>query len=237
MTERSRAALSRDKASITIGPSAASWNGRFLTFEIDETTSFIPSRLKGVVRVYPMDWNDDALGLDPDGQHHWWPISPRARIEVAFERPAVRWNGTGYLDSNFGNVPLETSFSNWNWSRAHVNDEAVILYDVTNRDGAATSLALRFDSAGRIVEMDPLPLHRLPMGLWGVARSTRADPGATVRIVRKLEDAPFYTRSVISSQLLGTQVEAVHESLSLDRFDTRWVQALLPFRMPRRVMR
>jgi len=25
----------------------------------------------------------------------------------------------------------------------------------------------------------------------------------------------------------------VHESLSLERFDSRWVQALLPFRMPR----
>ncbi|HBM14153.1 MAG TPA: carotenoid 1,2-hydratase, partial [Rhodospirillaceae bacterium] len=26
----------------------------------------------------------------------------------------------------------------------------------------------------------------------------------------------------------------VHESLNLDRFNKRWVQVLLPFRMPRR---
>jgi carotenoid 1,2-hydratase len=26
----------------------------------------------------------------------------------------------------------------------------------------------------------------------------------------------------------------MHESLSLDRFASRWVQAMLPFRMPRR---
>jgi carotenoid 1,2-hydratase len=29
-------------------------------------------------------------------------------------------------------------------------------------------------------------------------------------------------------------VTAVHESLSLDRFRSRWVQYLLPYRMPRR---
>jgi carotenoid 1,2-hydratase len=28
-------------------------------------------------------------------------------------------------------------------------------------------------------------------------------------------------------------VRAMHESLSLARFDSRWVQTLLPFRMPR----
>jgi carotenoid 1,2-hydratase len=39
---------------------------------------------------------------------------------------------------------------------------------------------------------------------------------------------------VLSSRLLGEEVNAVHESLSLDRFRTRWVQTLLPFRMPRR---
>jgi carotenoid 1,2-hydratase len=39
---------------------------------------------------------------------------------------------------------------------------------------------------------------------------------------------------VLSQRLLGEDVIAVHESLSLDRFRSRWVQALLPFRMPRR---
>jgi carotenoid 1,2-hydratase len=38
----------------------------------------------------------------------------------------------------------------------------------------------------------------------------------------------------VSAQLLGEAVHAGHESLSLARFRTRWVQMLLPFRMPRR---
>ena len=33
--------------------------------------------------------------------------------------------------------------------------------------------------------------------------------------------------------LRGQTVRAVHESLSLDRFDTRWVQLMLPFRLRR----
>ena len=52
--------------------------------------------------------------------------------------------------------------------------------------------------------------------------------------LRSLEDGPFYARSLIESTLLGERVHGVHESLSLDRFAAPWVQALLPFRMPRR---
>ncbi len=52
--------------------------------------------------------------------------------------------------------------------------------------------------------------------------------------MRTLEDAPFYARSLVRPALLGERVAAVHESLSLDRFRTGWVQMLLPFRMPRR---
>ena len=49
-----------------------------------------------------------------------------------------------------------------------------------------------------------------------------------------LEDSPFYARSVVSASLLGERADAVHESLSLDRFRAGWVRLLLPFRMPRR---
>ena len=51
---------------------------------------------------------------------------------------------------------------------------------------------------------------------------------------RQLEDTPFYARSLLATTLLGEPVTAVHESLSMLRFRQRWVQYLLPFRMPRR---
>jgi carotenoid 1,2-hydratase len=51
---------------------------------------------------------------------------------------------------------------------------------------------------------------------------------------RILEDTPFYARSVIRAQLCGETAIGMHESLSLDRFASRYVQWMLPFRMPRR---
>ena len=67
---------------------------------------------------------------------------------------------------------------------------------------------------------------------WRMARSTRSDDGAA-SIVRTLEDSPFYARSAVATRLRGAPVLAMHEALSLDRFSRRWVQTLLPFRMPR----
>jgi carotenoid 1,2-hydratase len=65
-----------------------------------------------------------------------------------------------------------------------------------------------------------------------VARATRADPGNPVRVARTLEDTPFYSRSLLEGGDDGAQW--IHESVDLDRFRSRWVQALLPFKMPRR---
>ena len=234
MTERGRAAVRRDADSLAIGPSSVRWDKTALTFEIDETTVPIPSRLKGVVRVFPEFLAERVLPLDDEGSHHWWPIAPRVRVEVDFSQPAVRWNGYGYVDSNFGDVPLEKSFSRWDWSRAHLTAETAILYDVTTRTGNGRTLALRFDAAGNVSEFEPAALRKLPRGSWGIERTTRADAGHAVRISRELESAPFYTRAILASQVLGESAAAVHESLSLDRFQAPWVQAMLPFRMPRR---
>ena len=77
------------------------------------------------------------------------------------------------------------------------------------------------------------PTADLPRAFWGVARPGRAEAG-DLRLVRTLEDAPFYTRSLVRSAMHGTSVLGVHESLDLDRFASRWVQLMLPFRMPRR---
>ena len=49
-----------------------------------------------------------------------------------------------------------------------------------------------------------------------------------------LEDGPFYARSRIAADIAGERVEGFHESVSLQRFAARWVQCLLPVRLPRR---
>jgi carotenoid 1,2-hydratase len=105
---------------------------------------------------------------------------------------------------------------------------------VQRRAGDREGFGLKFDPGGAVHAFEPPAAAALPGTGWGIARGTRADDAARARVRRTLEDTPFYARSVLSSRLLGGEVTAVHESLSLDRFRTRWVQALLPFRMPRR---
>jgi carotenoid 1,2-hydratase len=53
------------------------------------------------------------------------------------------------------------------------------------------------------------------------------------RVLRTYEDTPFYARSLLATEFDGVIGTAMHESLDLDRFNSRWVQCLLPFRMPR----
>jgi carotenoid 1,2-hydratase len=67
-----------------------------------------------------------------------------------------------------------------------------------------------------------------------VRRLTRADAGHRAAVAQTLEDTPFYARSLVTTHLAGQPVQAVHESLALDRFANPIVQAMLPFRMPRR---
>jgi carotenoid 1,2-hydratase len=109
-----------------------------------------------------------------------------------------------------------------------------ILYDVRGSDSsAAKALALYVQPDGAL-EQRPVPNRQLmASGLWGVKRSTLADDDAQAKVTRALEDTPFYTRSMITSTIDGQRAESMHESLSLARFDTAWVQTLLPFRMPR----
>jgi carotenoid 1,2-hydratase len=235
MTERGRASLQRSSTLLAVGPSALAWDGDALTIRIDEVSVPIPSRVRGTVKVFPAATTQLVQSLDSGGHHTWWPIAPVARIEANFHEGGLRWSGHGYLDANFGDEPLETRFHRWDWARACLGNLTAILYETERRDGTSLSMALAFDGAGRGVNLPQPSRQRLPSTGWRIARATRADQAASV--VETLEDAPFYARSVIDTQILGRRARAMHESLSLDRFRRPWVRALLPFRMPRAILR
>ncbi len=233
MTERGRDALATTDTTLTIGPSHLEWDGTGLTIHIDEITAPLPSRIRGTVRLIPSGLNGQSFGLDRQGRHHWRPIAPRSRVEVALSQPDLRWSGSGYFDTNAGSESLEEGFVQWNWSRAEIPGGAAVLYDPVRRDGDPLSLALRFDMEGRVEPFEPPHTVDLPRTLWGVSRATRSDPGHQASVIKTLEDTPFYARSLVSSHLLGTPVTAMHESLSLTRFASTVVRLMLPFRMPR----
>lgn len=233
MTERGRAASAPGPEIFQIGPSALTWDGDALTVNINEVTTPFPARIRGVVRVIPSALTGLELALDAGGHHLWRPIAPCARVEVELDRPALRWCGEGYLDSNHGDGPLEDAFACWDWSRASIKNGTSVLYRATPRDADDVSFALRFDRFGGVVDFESPPRVALPTTQWRLSRHSAADNGE-VRIVSTLEDAPFYARSLLSTRLQGREAMAIHETLSLDRFRAGWVRALLPFRMPRR---
>jgi carotenoid 1,2-hydratase len=233
MTERGRRHLARDATHLSLGPSSLAWDGTALTVTVDERGAPLPWRLRGTVRLRPEALTSACFPLDAAGHHRWRPIAACSTVEVDFQEPGLRWTGPAYFDFNAGDAPLETGFRQWDWSRARVPGGTAILYDVSRRSGETLSLAMHVDRAGTVTELPCPPAAALPRTLWRLPRQTRADPDCVPDVLRTFEDTPFYARSLVRSELGGRPVTTIHESLSLDRFRAPWVQAMLPFRMPR----
>ncbi len=229
MRERGTDDLQQGLKCLRIGPSALEWDGARLHARIDEVCAPWPRRLRGSLTLTLPGLLDETFNLDAAGRHRWQPLAPRARIELAFECPKISWSGEAYLDHNEGDVPLARDFTRWHWSRGG----GKILYDVECVDGSRRGLALALDAAGRLRHFIAPPEQGLPATRWGIPRATRADAGQRARVLRTFEDTPFYARSLISTWIDGAALTCMHESLSLTRFTRPWVQAMLPFRMPR----
>lgn len=231
MTERGSRRLQQQRDSLAIGPSALRWQGDALVIDVDEVTAPWPQRLRGRITLHPQARTGLDIALAAEGGHRWTPLAPRARVEVQLEQPGLHWRGTGYLDANRGDEPLERRFAAWTWSRAALADgRTALTYDVQPLRGEPLGLALQIAPDGSALPFEAPPVAELPRARWGVCRPVR---GPDARLLDTLEDGPFYARSLVHTTLLGERVTAVHESLSLRRFSQRWVQALLPFRMPR----
>jgi len=233
MTERGRSKVLRSGSVLQVGPSSLRWHGDILEIDIDEVGAPIPKRIRGSIRVTPSGFCARSFMLDAAGHHVWQPIAPRARIDVQLDTPDLDWSGSAYLDSNYGAEPLETGFREWTWSRAHLARDAIVFYDAQLSDASKVSMAFRFDAVGRAQTIEPLPWTKLPSTAWRISRNVRTDAGHAIEVRRTLEDTPFYARTHTTAQIFGEPAECFHESLSLERFASPFVRAMLPFRMPR----
>jgi carotenoid 1,2-hydratase len=232
MTERKRNRLTRSAQHLQIGPSGLRWENGVLTAEIDEITVPIPRQLRGRLTLRASRLHTQQFFLDAAGRHRWQPIAPISHIEVTFDKPGLSWSGLAYFDSNDGDAPLQNDFSTWNWSRSEGDTESLIFYDVQRRDETALNLALQAGEEG-LKNFSAPPLQNLPKTGWRVARQARADAESKAEIIKTLEDAPFYSRSLIRANIGGRSRNIIHESLDMNRFAKPWVKYLLPFRMPR----
>ncbi len=232
MTERDRHALWRSESHLCIGRSTLTDSGNELSLSIDETCVPLPFRLRGTIRLRPEILGRQDYHIDPAGRHVWRPVMPSARIEVEMSDPDLSWTGHGYADHNRGAAPLENDFARWTWARFPLREGNAIIYDTVPRSGPPVSLALQHTQHGA-ERFEAPPAVALPHTVWRIARELRSD-AADETSARTLEDTPFYARSAVTARILGERATGMHESLSLDRFASRWVQAMLPFRMPRR---
>ncbi len=233
MTERGARHVQRSATRFSVGPSRMAWQDGTLVVDIDEVANPLPRRVRGRVVVRPGALTDFVAPLDVDGRHRWGPIAPCSRVEVAFDAPGQRWQGSAYLDSNEGDEPISEPFDTWDWMRAPLPDgSCAVVYDVGLRGGGERQIARRFHPDGAVTALALPPRHALPATGWRIGRRLRSEAG--VGVAATLEDTPFYARSLVHTTLAGQAVTAVHETLSARRFAAPWVQRLLPFRMPRR---
>ena len=235
MTDRGKSALRQTASRLQVGPSMMRWTGSELVIDIDEVSSPpLINRIRGQIRLIPDALTEVELPLTDDGAHIWRPFAPVARIEVDIDRPGWSWQGDGYFDANFGTRSLEEDFSYWTWGRYPTRDGATCFYDATRRDGSELAAGFAFDRQGQAEAIDPPPKAHLRRSLWAVRRETRADPGAQAHQSLPMLDAPFYTRSAVTTQLNGETTTGVHEALDLRRFRSPLLKPILAVRVPRR---
>ncbi len=234
MTERGRGSVLRSRSELAIGTSCVAFDGTRIVIDVNETTAPFPTPLRGRIVIHPLIETTRSFNLDAAGRHVWWPVAPRAKVEVTMSHPALSWSGHGYVDANAGAAPLEQDFKSWNWSHARLNGRSAVFYDVQRRDGTTCALGIEADRTGGVTEIPTLPAAPLACtAIWRMPRRTRADHAQDAVVLRTLEDTPFYSRSTLAARVLGETTVGMHESLCLDRFSHPIIRGLLPFRNPR----
>ena len=235
MTERSARQLRADDSGFALRGSHVRRTDDGLDIVLDERCTPLPRRLQGRISLQPLCLHPTPWSLHTNGRHHWWPVAPVSAATVKLEHPRVRFRGRGYIDSNFGDEPLERGFRAWDWTRREVfaadGHTPDLTYHTIERDGQARDLTLAQASEGGLVRTTTPRRQLLAPALWQVGRSVGADEPVTS--MRTLEDTPFYVRSLLTLGRAESAFRVMHESLDLDRFASGWVQRLLPFRMPR----
>jgi carotenoid 1,2-hydratase len=235
MTDRGASALQRSADTLRVGPSEMHWDGTSLVININEVSSLpIVSRVRGQITVTPDAITSVELPLTKDGAHVWRPFAPSSRISVQLEAKGWQFDGHGYFDANFGTRPLEHDFRYWTWGRYPTAAGATCFYDAARRDGTALDAAIAFDNSGKATQIDAPPATPFKRTLWALRRETRADAGTTPRQIKAMLDAPFYSRSVVETQINGEVVQGVHEALDLNRYRSPLLKPMLAVRVPRR---
>jgi carotenoid 1,2-hydratase len=241
MSEYGAPALSAQPSELRVHRSRIAAAGDRLRVEVDDRTApffaslaGVGSAVRGCFEVEPLEAPLPEVKLAAaDGHTHAWRVpAPRARFRVTMERPAFRFEGTGYHDINRGDGRLEHAFSRWSWARFHAPDRTLILYSTVERTGSRRALVVDGGQAHTLDAADGAP-HRAGWGLampewFSLGESFHCEPR------RLIEVAPFYSRYLGVLTESGRPIaDGMGEYLDLDRFRARGIQFLLRFKTRR----
>ncbi len=224
---------------LTIGKSTLRKKKNEYTLTLDEVepSRLMPRGVTGEVKFVSSGpsglLSPQPYVLDDKQRHHWCPVAPRCRVEVALSAPDLRFSGTGYHDVNYGTEPLSEGFERWHWARSHASTRSRIRYDRVLKDQSRHILEL--DESNDTVsqrqwkEPRPMPLSLGPWAMWEPAEPCVNDSVA-IRLSERVESSPFYLRYAGRT---SDGDDAVGECLDLQRFTMPMMQKMLPFRARR----
>jgi hypothetical protein len=210
---------------------------------LDASIPASDERLRGVVSVHgsmrQANPSDIAAGA---AAHVWTPLAPLAHgsydLHVGSEQ--MRGSGTAYVDANVGDAPFcRFGIADWTWARASTPAETRIVYLVNGKrpedavyigaiatpDGAMRTVGLRVRQACA---------RRALYGLRYLDELVLdADDGefARLRVVRVVDDGPFYLRMLVELSFGGTTAVGWAEFVSPDRIDLARHRALVRMRV------
>jgi carotenoid 1,2-hydratase len=126
-------------------------------------------RLEAALTVSP-DAAPLGLSRSGAGDHVWNPLALRARVtgEIRIHRDrssfeTVSFEGTGYVDHNYGTRPLTEGIERWFWGRVHFGTSGVVVYYVTDSEGGGRSSWLAAGAANRGLDAGEAPLVETPV--------------------------------------------------------------------------
>lgn len=240
MNEHGEGARRASRHALTIGGSRLSWDGRGVSLGLDEPeTAFFGrkrGRVAGTVRLEAEQRSAEVVTL-AEG-HEWRALVPAGRIRVDLPSHGISFGGDGYLDENRGVEPLERGFGRWSWMRRRRGDRVDVVYDVHPRLGDRRAFLLAGDrhhvAVSEVAHVETRSSRRSGFGVpidsvvvGGAATAHRAPSRLLVEPTVVVDDTPFYARYRVAGG------DGFGETLDLDRFENRFVQHLLGYRIHR----
>ncbi len=158
-----------------------------------------------------------------DEDHLWNLIQSRAEVSGSFmvNGKKLNFQGSGYHDHNYGDEPMDRSFTDWYWGRFHFGDKSLVYYVMNKKEGQDYR-AWIFDREGKMeTEFNDISYDTFRTNFFGLksARKLKLSGkqiNATIQLSKILDNGPFYQR--FRSELVLQQGESLHSAYGISEY-------------------